>query len=292
MAELKLSQSTIEKLEYYVYLLKDPRTDLIFYVGKGCGNRINSHLLGALEEKESEAIKEKIKTIKEIQKAGYEVDLVILRHGLTEKEAFEIECAMIDFLGKDNLTNIVGGHHTSERGIMRLEDIKIKYEAEDADFNEPVILININRLYKPKMTSAEIYEVTHGHWKMNQGRLSRYKIVCGVYRGIIREVFIANEWHSSKQIKGRSYFDGEVAPKEIRDKYLYKSVAKFWPLGSQYPIKYVDGKKMAGQDEYEEERIRFEIIEHEKPFDFSSKVKKRHIVDGFQYRKKQTPLDN
>ncbi|MFH0892787.1 MAG: hypothetical protein V1867_08530 [Candidatus Falkowbacteria bacterium] len=239
MGELKLSQSTIEKLGYYVYLLTDPRKDKVFYVGKGRGNRINQHLLGVLEEKENEMTKEKIRTIKEIQKAGLDVGLVVLRHGLAEKEAFEVECAVIDLIGKEKLTNIVNGHHAHDRGIMSLDDIKIRYEAEEAVFTELTLLININRLYKPKMTPAEIYEVTHGHWRLNRNRLEKYKIVCGVYRGIIREVFVAHGWHPSDRIKGRSYFDGEVAPPEIRDKLIYKSVAKFWPLGSQFPIKYV-----------------------------------------------------
>src|SRR3989338_11289937 len=122
-----LSQSTIEKLGYYVYLLIDPRTNKVFYVGKGCGNRINHHLLGALEENVKET--EKIKTIREIQKAELEVGHTILRHGLTEKEAFEVESAVIDLLGLENLTNLMHGHHTTDRGLMKLEDIKIKYEA-------------------------------------------------------------------------------------------------------------------------------------------------------------------
>ncbi|HIO04524.1 MAG TPA: GIY-YIG nuclease family protein, partial [Gammaproteobacteria bacterium] len=31
-------------MKYYVYLLLDPITDEIFYVGKGKGNRVFSHL--------------------------------------------------------------------------------------------------------------------------------------------------------------------------------------------------------------------------------------------------------
>ena len=62
---MKLSQSTIEKLNYYVYLLIDPRTGHPFYVGKGCGSRINNHLIDALKINKNE--KEKIKTIHEIQ---------------------------------------------------------------------------------------------------------------------------------------------------------------------------------------------------------------------------------
>jgi hypothetical protein len=231
----KLSQSTIEKLGYYVYLLIDPRTERTFYVGKGCGNRINHHLLGALEINKNE--KEKIKTIRDIQAKGLNVGLMVLRHGLTEKEAFEIEGAMIDFLGKESLTNLVSGHYATDRGLMKLEDIKIKYEAEDAIFNDPVILININKLYRPTMNATELYEATRKHWKVSVNRASKIKIACSVYRGIIREVFVVHQWLPSPE-KGRSYFEGEVAPQKLREKYLYKSVAKYWKQGSQSPIKY------------------------------------------------------
>lgn len=30
-------------MEYYVYQLIDPRNDLVFYVGKGCKNRMYEH---------------------------------------------------------------------------------------------------------------------------------------------------------------------------------------------------------------------------------------------------------
>jgi hypothetical protein len=232
----KLSQTTIEKLEYYVYLLKDPRSNKVFYVGKGCGQRINHHLLGALEENTVET--EKIKTIRSIQKSGEEVGLTILRHGLTEKEAFEIECAVIDYLGIENLTNLVSGHYSAERGIMSLKDIQIEYQAEEATFEEPVLLIRINRLYRPHMSSGEIYEVTRKHWNIGE-RGRSVKIVCAVYRGIIREVFIAKSWRKSSALKGRSYFSGSVAPAEVRDKYIHKSVTSYLSKGSQNPIKYV-----------------------------------------------------
>src|SRR3989344_746714 len=112
----KLTQFTIESLDYYVYILIDPRVNKPFYVGKGHGNRVNQHLLGALETELDEI--DKINTIHDIQKANIEVEYLILRHGLTEKEALEVESAMIDFIGINNLTNIIAGHYASERGLM------------------------------------------------------------------------------------------------------------------------------------------------------------------------------
>ena len=237
MNRYKFSQSTIEKLGYYVYLLIDPRNNKIFYVGKGKGNRINQHLLGALNDKTNET--EKIKRIREIKNSGLDVKHVILRHELTEKEAFEVESAVIDVLGKDNLTNLLTGHNSEDKGLMKLKDIKIKYEAEDAIIEEPAILININNLYQRDMTKKEIYEATRKSWRINIDRVKNIKIAFSVYRGIIREVFLINKWLPSPEVQGRYMFQGKVAPKDIRDKYLNKSVSKYWKKGSQNPIKYV-----------------------------------------------------
>jgi len=236
-ASLKLSQSTIEKLDCYVYLLIDPRNNKVFYVGEGKGNRINQHLLGALDDKTKET--EKIKKIRDIESAGLKIRNMILRHGLTKKESFEVESAMIDFLGINNLTNVVSGHHTQDNGLMALEEIKIKYEAEKAVFAEPALLITINRGYRRGISSDELYEVTRKHWRVSLRRVANTKIACAVYRGIIREVYLIDRWKTSpKKFKGRHYFIGQVASPAIRNKYLNKSVWETGKRAGQYPIKY------------------------------------------------------
>lgn len=81
------------KLQYYVYCLIDPDTDKPFYVGKGKGNRVFEHAMGAIKgSKESD----KIGKINAIRCAGMRVKHVIIRHGLTENEAFKIESTLID----------------------------------------------------------------------------------------------------------------------------------------------------------------------------------------------------
>ena len=224
------SQATIEKLGYYVYLLRDPRNDnKPFYVGKGTGNRIYEHLLEALK-KDNKDETEKIKTIREIEPD--KVVLTILRHGLTEEEAREIESAIIDSIGLKNLTNILLGYHSQS---MTPAEIKIKYEPEDAKFDEFAILININELYNPKMNSNEMYEATRKYWKVDLKKAEKIKLACSVYKGIIRGVFIIDRWYKSTVKTGRKEFEGRVADKETKDKYIYKSVD--WK--GQNPIKYV-----------------------------------------------------
>ena len=234
----QLTQSTIEKLGYYVYLLIDPRNNEPFYVGKGHGNRINEHLLGALETELDEV--KKIKRIHEILGNDLEVSQVIVRHGMSDSEAFEVECSLIDYIGINNLTNLVSGHYSADRGLMSLQEIEIKYQAEDAEFAEPALLININRLYHHDINETELYEITRKHWNVSQARVAKIRVVCAVYVGIIREVYIPTAWHESPpKFQGRSYFTGNVAPVVLRDKYIYKSVSKYWKRGSQNPIKYV-----------------------------------------------------
>lgn len=40
----QFSQKTCEALNYYVYCLQDPRSNHIFYVGKGKDNRVFEHV--------------------------------------------------------------------------------------------------------------------------------------------------------------------------------------------------------------------------------------------------------
>lgn len=220
-----------------MYLLIDPRDQSVFYVGKGKGNRIEQHLLDAVNEDTVET--EKIKKIRDIQNSGLDVSHVVLRHGLIEKEALEVESAIIDILGEDNITNILKGHNSEDRGIMDLTDIKIKYEAIDVKVEDPMILININNNFQRNLSTEEIYEVTRKSWKISMKSVANIKIACAVYRGIIREVFVINKWLPSLENNGRFEFEGVVASKNIREKYLNKSVAKYWKQGSQNPIKYV-----------------------------------------------------
>lgn len=238
----KLSQSTIEELKYYVYLLIDPRDNKPFYVGKGQGDRVNNHEEWALEH-ELEQTK-KLDKIREIQSSGNSVGQTIVRHGMTSDEAFEVECALIDYIGMDKLTNIMSGHYSAARGLMSLKDIEIKYQAEDAVFYDPVLLININRQYHPDITDAELYEITRKHWAVDLNRVKELHTVCAVFLGIVREVYEVKKWQLSPAPhdvpRPRSYFIGSVASPELRQKYNNKSVAKYWKQGSQNPIKYVE----------------------------------------------------
>ena len=124
---------TTEHLKYYVYLLIDPINDEPFYVGKGIGNRVFDHVRCALEENISN---NKYEEIRRILDEGNQVKQLIVRHGLTEKNAFEIESALIDtfkFIPKFKSYvrgNIQGGVNSIEKGLMTTNEIIRLYNAE------------------------------------------------------------------------------------------------------------------------------------------------------------------
>jgi hypothetical protein len=130
------------KLKTYVYRLIDPRNGETFYVGKGKGNRVFSHIR-AEKKLKGDALDNKLKRIHEIHLAGFEVAHVIHRHGMDDRTAFEVEAALIE--AYPGLTNIAGGTGNSDVGVMHALEIIRRYRARPATFRHKALLISVNR---------------------------------------------------------------------------------------------------------------------------------------------------
>lgn len=236
------SQSVIEQLGHYVYLLKDPREGRVFYVGQGVGNRVFHHLACSIETQDGS---EKLDTIRQINALGMEVEHVILRHGLNEREAFEVEAAAIDLLGMSNLTNIQCGHNSGNFGLQTSEDIRAMYESEDFDPGDvPVLLINLNRLYDRSMSAEDLYEATRKAWVVGERRESA-KYAIATFRGLTREVYSIHRWYPVPEHGLKRWaFEGELAPEAVRQEFRYKSIAKYFKKGAANPVKYLGPSAM------------------------------------------------
>lgn len=184
-AIIRLSDKVHEALDYYVYLLRDPRDNAVLYIGKGKGNRLFAHTAAALK---SNLQSRKLQRIREITAAGAEVGMVFVRHGLTEKEAYEVEGALID-LYPDAL-NEADGHHNATRGMMTLGELVAEYEARSADINVPCVLININRQWHRGLPANQLklYAAVRGDWVV-QPKRHRAQYAFAIARGIIRQVY-------------------------------------------------------------------------------------------------------
>ncbi len=123
-------------LPYYVYVLLNPlKSNKVFYVGKGTGQRAGAHErdVGRLLENEDRKLTQqksrhdedslnpaafgkktfshKEHEILELKKANASPLQVIVGRYETEEEAYAVEAALIHFMfGYENLTNIASGH--------------------------------------------------------------------------------------------------------------------------------------------------------------------------------------
>lgn len=243
-------EKTRQELKYYVYMLLDPEDNKPFYIGKGINNRVFNHLDCALND--IDTINAKYDKIREITQKGQVVKHIIVRHGLIENEAYLIEASLIDSLTYCGLflSNKVGGHNSVEKGLMTSEEIKRIYNAQPLDkIGDDCILININKKYKRGIGEQPIYQATKETWTIRKHKLPQLKYVLSEYRGLVVEVFKVKEWYEKErgytpkakrfgEIKIGFGFNGEVAPVEIRNLYLNKSIAHIKKRGAASAIRY------------------------------------------------------
>lgn len=247
------SQKVREELGYYVYCLVDPRDRKIFYVGKGVGDRVFAHANDALEEEC--AATDKIEKIREIIKSGNRVKHYIIRHKLSEEDAFTVESVLIDFLTYQDfntdslLTNIVAGHHQWDEGIKTVDEINQLYDCGPLQLKKghKLLMVNINRTYAQKSADGRrirpnLYEITRGDWRVSKANADQVDYVLGVYRGIVRVVIKPmSKW---KEVKGhpsnsrRYNLEGVTDDKVGNDLYLNKDVTAY-PFPSRGAVRYI-----------------------------------------------------
>lgn len=237
---MKFSQGTIESLQSYVYVLLDPRDSKIFYVGKGIGNRVFDHVQRALDEVEARSLK--YDTIRQIESTKLNVGHFIVRHGMDEKAAFEVEAALIDALSLQGLTNIALGHGSELFGIRKAGDIEALYAVDALETDQSMILININRLFTRTMSDEQMYEATRASWVVGLRR-EKARYVVATYRGITRAVYEVDHWYPvSDGARARWAFVKKTS--KISDGVLAnlmnKSVTALFSKGAANPIRYVN----------------------------------------------------
>ena len=258
------SEKTLSAINgYYVYALIDPRSNDVFYIGKGTGNRVFSH--EAEIEKSSETEKEKIRKIRDIESNGFSVKRVMINWGLSEQEAFAAEASLINLfnvISDVRLTNIVAGHHVHES--LTVEAFELRYGAESLkpeEIKHNILVIKINKLYRKNMSNYEIYDAVRGMWRvsLNSIKLKKIRYVFAVYNGLIVGVYKPDEWHyvyenidlpqhekmdndTFERLKNRVYFVCKRYD-ELDDEgrfYLHKSIAELKVNQStQNPVSYL-----------------------------------------------------
>jgi hypothetical protein len=228
------------RLKTYVYRLIDPRNGETFYIGKGRGDRVFAHIR-AEDEVEEDVLDNKMKRIREIRNAGFEVGHVIHRHGMDEGTAFEVEAALID--AYPGLTNIVGGPYSNDYGVRHAREIIRQYSAEQANFQHRLLLINVNHT----ADEVPLYDAVRYAWKINPSKAMNAEFILATRQGEIIGAFVAYEWSEATEAKfpgfpaapGRYGFVGKEADEKVKSLYVGKRVPdEYRKPGAANPIKY------------------------------------------------------
>jgi hypothetical protein len=237
-------RAIFSNLGTYVYLYIDPRSNKVFYVGKGTGNRAFSHLS---DDSESE----KVRYIQALREQGLVPLIEILVHGLTDDAAKKVEASTIDLLGIETLTNIQRGYESRSYGRMGCDQILSLYVHKKVVITEPCILVKINQSFRHGMGAVELYDATRSAWPLGPDK-DKAVYAMAIYEGIVQEVYSIAGWFKNTQTfntrkstaepdkEARWEFVGNIAPNEIRNKYLLADVTDY--IGPRFPIDYVNIK--------------------------------------------------
>lgn len=112
-----------------------------------------------------------------------------------------------------------------------------------------LVIIKINKLYRDNMSAEELYETTRGIWKRKIDSVAIADYCLSVANSVVHEVYKIDQWYeagttpmktrsfSTDDCKGRIEFVGEIAPNNIRNRYIGKSVANLYKNGEADPVK-------------------------------------------------------
>jgi hypothetical protein len=104
---------------------------------------------------------------------------------------------------------------------------------EFAVFKHKALLLCVNNNVRENASNNEVYEGTRFSWRVRLAKVENAEIVVAVIHGVIREVFVANEWlevtkknFPKHRAEPRRYgFNGTLASKAIREYYIGKRIS-------------------------------------------------------------------
>lgn len=239
----------IEHLEGYVYGLKDPRDNKVFYVGQGHGNRLFKHF----EEADKfingkEKVSSKILRIVDIWSSGLDVEWVIFAHKLTNKRELDVvEASIIDALSESQ-NGLALNDQLGPKSTLLKEDVLKSIAAKPINpaiaFSR-VFVVSIQNTF----TTNGDYEATRKAWiikKEHQTNSDTFAV--GLVNYVSKGAFKVNKWEKSSEnrvefIKDHFKPEEEI---ELKDKNWFQIIngAKgYWQLGNFLIIEFDGNKK-------------------------------------------------
>lgn len=261
----QFSLSTSKSIGFYVYVLVDPLDNVPFYVGKGKGDRVFSHVKSVerkIAKRQPVTMTGKDLKILEIltRKGGpNEVLHYIVRYGLTNDQALAIESVLIDLFNRklklnipnaENITNVNDGFYSHQGCILAEElDKAINCKVALLDPNKRYIAINLNVNYDGNDKEYQIYERVRSSWILNKELADQADYILATHAGVVVGVYKLDEkgWQlvpgqDLSLKKKRYYFDKNQVDdiSEERERLLGCKLPSR-KKGAQNPVWYVSG---------------------------------------------------
>ena len=237
------SQKTLQQIGHYVYLLVDPADGHVFYAGRGQNNRCFDHI----DDARKGAVSEKCDVIRDIlaRKKNNDVEIYILRYGLSEDAAKIVEASVIDLLDTPQLkvapklTNKYRGFGVNN-GIISVQDLDQRYNLSTINNNlltDPTRRIIIIRITQPVSRPIDIYNATRAAWVMDIKRARKADYVLGVRQGVILGMYDDLEWSKNGD---RCEFTGrDISTTKLGKQYVNHILPPQYRVkGMANPIRY------------------------------------------------------
>lgn len=187
---------SFEELGYYVYRLVDPRNAQTFYVGKGKGNRVFSHVDGAIGSLDTRSQEPKSEVIRDIYSEGLQVVEIIHRFGLEEDVALEVEAALID--AYPGLSNLVAGHGVIRSGTDASHLAK-SFDVVPLVSDKRILFISVNRSLGE---TGDLERSVRIAWSLDMNRAQQAEYVAAVRHGVVVGVFKPSNW---REVTSRNF---------------------------------------------------------------------------------------
>lgn len=244
----KFDANVAQMLGEYVYALRDPRDNKVFYVGKGTGDRLFAHFNAAEKAKNNNGTwSSKLRRIVEIWEADEDVDWFIVRRDLEQQATvFDVEAAIIDALDISQngpALNEIGGQ-SRIRGMLSAEDIAA-LAAPAVEPKNVYQTVFIFPIHKALIKGRSPYDATRSWWSVSQPlRSANNALAVGVANGLSQGVFSISNWNPA-QAAGKWEFDGTQLSNHDLDGKNWLSVISaakgYWQRGNYLVVEF-DGQ--------------------------------------------------
>jgi len=215
--------------KFYVYGLFEPTNDSLdrcFYIGKGCGNRMNQHFHNC--RKGDNVYKDR--KMKKIKRAGKEPYSRKIFDNLTNNKAVKLEKELIKSIGIDTLTNILSeeigvdpgkNHPMYGKSHSKETKLKIRKSIKNSDN------IGGENHSTAKLSKLEAREVK---WLALNSDLKQNKIAdkYNISRGQVSEIKNNKKWKDIDPTSPKNY------SMKITWKAEYKNIEGYWETYDTY----------------------------------------------------------